>query len=151
MNSRKIKVLMIVLLVSAMAAACGSENTFDQQVAVAVVVGLTETAVALQQPSATLALQLASPEATIAAAGTVVSSSGYQPLSADECNNLQCCPCPELWGRLGYSRLCAVHGLYQSEERHGLFDELLADFGRRGKWNGQRGHIRPAKSGLGRE
>jgi hypothetical protein len=88
MNSRKIKTSIIVLLVSALAAACGSENTFNQQVAVAVVVGLTETAVALQQPSATPALQLASPEATIAAAGTVVSSSSYQPLSADECNNL---------------------------------------------------------------
>ena len=88
MNSSKIKVLVIVLLVSALVAACGSENTFNQQVAVAVVVGLTETAVALQQPSATPALQPASPEATIAAAGTVVSSSGYQPLSADECNNL---------------------------------------------------------------
>src|SRR5271157_4713854 len=88
MNSRKIKVLVIVLLVSALAAACGSGNTFNQQVAVAVVVGLTETAVALQQPSATPALQLASPEATIAAAGTVVSSSSYQPLSVAECNNL---------------------------------------------------------------
>jgi hypothetical protein len=88
MNSRKIKVLVIVLLVSVLATACGSENTFNQQVAVAVVVGLTETAVALQQPSATPALQLASPEATIAAAGPVVSSSSYQPLSGDECNNL---------------------------------------------------------------
>jgi hypothetical protein len=88
MNSRKIKALVIVLLVSVLAAACGSENTFNQQVAVAVVVGLTETAVALQQPSATPALQLASPEATIAAAGTVVPPSGYQPLAADECNNL---------------------------------------------------------------
>ncbi|MFZ1043460.1 MAG: hypothetical protein WCA79_05400 [Anaerolineales bacterium] len=90
MKSTKIKVLVIVLLVSVLAAACGPENTFNQQVAVAVVVGLTETAVALQQPSPspTPALQLTSPEATIAAVGTVVSFSGYQPLSADECKNL---------------------------------------------------------------
>ncbi len=86
MNSKKIKTSIIVLLVSVFAIACGSEKTFDQQVAA--VVASTETALAVQQPSATTALQLASPEATIAAAGTVVSSSSYQPLTADECSNL---------------------------------------------------------------
>jgi len=82
----KIKLFVIVLLVSIFALACGPQKTFDQQVAA--VVASTETALALQQPSATAASQLASPEATIAAAGTVVSSSGYQPLSADDCNKL---------------------------------------------------------------
>ncbi len=86
MNSRKIKTSIIVLLVSVFAIACGSGKTFDQQVAV--VVASTQTALALQQPSATFALQTASPEATIAVTGTVVSSSGYQPLSADDCNTL---------------------------------------------------------------
>jgi hypothetical protein len=96
MNPTKIKPLVIILLVSVLALACGSENAFDQQVAV--VVASTQTALALQQPSATSALQLASPEATIAATDTfvplptstptVASSPSYQPLSADECNNL---------------------------------------------------------------
>ena len=97
MNPKKIKPLVIVLLFSVFALACGSENAFDQQVAVAV--ALTQTALALQQPPATSALQLASPEATIAATDTFVplptstptiaSSPSYQPLNADECNNLQ--------------------------------------------------------------
>ena len=97
MNSRKIKISIMVLLCGALALACGLENSFNQQVAV--VVALTQTAVALQQPSATFALQLASPEATIAATSTFVplptvsptatSSLNYKPLSAEECNNLQ--------------------------------------------------------------
>ena len=96
MNPRKTKTLIIVLLLFGFILACGSENAFDQQVAVDV--ALTQTALALQQPSATSALQFALPEATIAATDTfvplptstptVVSSPSYQPLSADECNNL---------------------------------------------------------------
>jgi len=97
MNPKKIKTLVIALLIFVFVLACGSENAFDQQVAVDV--ALTKTALALQQSSATSALQLASPEATIAATDTfvplptstptVASSPSYQPLSADECNNLQ--------------------------------------------------------------
>jgi hypothetical protein len=97
MNPKKIKTLVTVLLISLCALACGSENAFDQQVAV--VVALTQTAAVLGQPSATSALQLASPEATLAATDTFVplptstptgaSSPSYQPLSADECNTLQ--------------------------------------------------------------
>jgi hypothetical protein len=86
MNPMKIKLFVIVLLVSIFALACGPEKTFDQQVAA--VVASTQTALALQQPSATSASPLASPEATIAVTSTVVPSSGYQPLSADDCNNL---------------------------------------------------------------
>jgi len=51
MNPRKTKTLIIVLLLFGFILACGSENAFDQQVAVAV--ALTKTALALQQPSAT--------------------------------------------------------------------------------------------------
>ena len=96
MNSRKAKTLISALLLSGFILACGSGNAFDQQVAL--VVASTQTALALQQPSATSALQLASPEATIAATDTfvplptstptVASSPSYQPLTGDECNNL---------------------------------------------------------------
>ena len=97
MNPKKIRTLVSIVLISLFALACGSENAFDQQVAV--VVALTQTAAALQQPSATFALQLASPEAMIEATDTFAplptstptfaSSPSYQPLNADECNNLQ--------------------------------------------------------------
>jgi hypothetical protein len=95
--SRKIKVLIPLILFSLISFACGQGSNFSEQVAVAV--ALTKTAVVLQQPSATVALQLASPEATIAVTDTFVplptpistatSSLSYQPLSADECNSLQ--------------------------------------------------------------
>ncbi len=144
MNPRKIKPLVIVLLFSAWVLACGSENAFDQQVAV--VVALTQTAVALQQPSATSALPLASPEATIVPTDTfvplptstpaVASSPSYQPLSAEECNALQVALAQSVGFPGNIQDPSAVHGLYQSEERHRLFGELLADFRPGSKFDG---------------
>ncbi len=97
MNPGKLKILAIVFLCSALAFACGSENSFDQQVAA--VVALTQTAVAFQQPLATFSLQSASPVATIPATDTfvpfptltptVTPSPRYEPLDAKECNSLQ--------------------------------------------------------------
>jgi hypothetical protein len=97
MNIGILKASTIFLLCSALALACGSGNSFSQQVAV--VVALTQTAAALQQPSATSALKLASPQAMIAATNTfaplltptptAVSSPSFQPLSSKDCNHLQ--------------------------------------------------------------